>query len=74
MGVVLGGYLVRMAVLFGIALALGQVSFIDLPVLLLTIAVVHLASAHVGDPPREPLVGCAGAQARSCDKPGYQDR
>ncbi len=42
MGVVLGGYIVRMAVLFGIALALGQLSFIDLPVLVLTIAVVHL--------------------------------
>ena len=42
MGVVLGGYIVRMAVLFGIALALGQLSFINLPVLVLTIAVVHL--------------------------------
>jgi hypothetical protein len=29
--------------LFGIALALGQLSFINLPVLGLTIAVVHLA-------------------------------
>ena len=43
MGVVLGGYLVRIGLLFGIALALEQVSWIDLPVLLLTIAVVHLA-------------------------------
>jgi hypothetical protein len=43
MGVVLGGYLARMAILFGIALALGQLSFINLPVLGLTIAVVHLA-------------------------------
>ena len=42
MGVVMGGYIVRMAVLFGIALALGQLSFINLPVLVLTIAVVHL--------------------------------
>ena len=42
MGVVMGGYLVRMAVLFGIALALGQLSFINLPVLVITIAVVHL--------------------------------
>jgi hypothetical protein len=42
MGVMMGGYLVRMAVLFGIALALGEVSFINLPVLLITVAVVHL--------------------------------
>jgi len=43
MSVVLGSYLVRMAVLFGIALLLGELSFIDLPVLVITIAVVHLA-------------------------------
>jgi len=43
MGVVLGSYLLRMAVLFGIALLLGQLSWIDLPVLVVTIAVVHLA-------------------------------
>jgi hypothetical protein len=43
MGVVMGGYLVRMAVLFGIALALGELSFINLPVLVITVAVVHLA-------------------------------
>jgi hypothetical protein len=43
MGVVMAGYLVRMAVLFGIALALGQLAFINLPVLVITVAVVHLA-------------------------------
>ncbi|MEX1006774.1 MAG: ATP synthase subunit I [Acidimicrobiia bacterium] len=43
MGVVLGGYIVRIGLLFGIALALEQVSWIDVPVLLLTIAVVHIA-------------------------------
>ena len=43
MGAVFGGYFVRMAVLFGIALALGELSFINLPVLMITIAVVHLA-------------------------------
>jgi hypothetical protein len=43
MGVVLGGYLVRIGILFGIALALENVSWVDIPVLVLTIALVHLA-------------------------------
>ncbi len=43
MGVVLGGYIVRLGLLFGIALALDTVSWIDIGVLLLTVAVVHLA-------------------------------
>jgi hypothetical protein len=43
MGVVLGGYIVRLGLLFGIALALDTVSWIDIGVLLLTIAVVHLS-------------------------------
>jgi hypothetical protein len=43
MGVVLGGYIVRLGVLFGIVLALENVSWIDVPVLVLTIAVVHLS-------------------------------
>ena len=43
MGVVLGGYIVRIGILFGIVLALENVSFIDIPVLVLTIAIVHLA-------------------------------
>jgi hypothetical protein len=43
MGAVLGGYVLRLGVLFGIALALDNVSWIDIGVLLLTIAVVHLA-------------------------------
>lgn len=43
MGVLLGGFVVRIGVLFGIALALEQVSWIDVPVLVLTVAVMHLA-------------------------------
>jgi hypothetical protein len=43
MGVVLGGYIVRIGLLFAIALALENVSWIDIPVLVLTIAIVHLA-------------------------------
>ena len=43
MGVVLGGYIVRLGLLFGIAFALDTVSWIDIGVLLLTVAVVHLA-------------------------------
>ncbi len=43
MGVVLGGYVVRIGVLFAIVLALGTLPFVDTPVLVLTIAVVHLA-------------------------------
>jgi cytochrome c biogenesis factor len=43
MGVVLGGYIVRLGLLFGIAFALDTVSWIDIGVLLLTIAVVHLS-------------------------------
>jgi hypothetical protein len=43
MGAVLGGYIVRLGLLFGIAFALDTVSWIDIGVLLLTIAVVHLA-------------------------------
>ena len=39
----LGGFIVRLAVLVGIVLALEQVSFIDIPVLVLTIAVTHIA-------------------------------
>jgi hypothetical protein len=43
MAVVLGGYVVRIGVLFAIVLALGNLAFVDTPVLVLTIAVVHLA-------------------------------
>jgi len=43
MGVVLGGYIVRLGILFGIALALDTIAWIDIGVLLLTVAVVHLA-------------------------------
>jgi hypothetical protein len=43
MGAVLGGYIVRLGLLFGIALALDTLSWIDIGVLLLTIAIVHLS-------------------------------
>jgi len=43
MGAVLGGYIVRLGILFGIAFALDSVAWIDTAVLLLTVAVVHLA-------------------------------
>jgi ATP synthase I chain len=43
MGFVLGGFVVRIAILFGIALALEQVSWVDVPVLVLTVAIMHLA-------------------------------
>ena len=61
--------IVRIGVLFGIALALENVSLIDLPVLVLTIAVVHLAlltweTRHVS-----LILGCARAQAGRADKP-----
>jgi hypothetical protein len=42
-GAVLGGFLLRLAVLTVIVLALEQLDFIDLPVLVITIAVTHLA-------------------------------
>ena len=43
MGAVLGGYVVRLAVLLGIVLALQQVSWLNIPVLVVTLAVTHLA-------------------------------
>lgn len=43
MGFVLGGFVVRIGILFGIALALEQVSWVDVPVLVLTVAIMHLA-------------------------------
>jgi hypothetical protein len=43
MGVLLGGFMVRIGILFGIALALEQVSWIDVPVLVLTVAIMHIA-------------------------------
>ena len=42
-GAVLGGFIVRLFALTLIVLALDQLAFIDLPVLVLTIAVTHLA-------------------------------
>ena len=42
-GAVLGGFVVRLAALMVIVLALEQVDFIDLPVLVITIAVTHIA-------------------------------
>jgi ATP synthase protein I len=43
MGAVLGGYIVRIGVLLGIVLALATQSWVDVPVLVLTLAVAHLA-------------------------------
>jgi len=43
MGVMLGGFVVRIGILFAIALALEQVSWIDVPVLVLTVAAVHIS-------------------------------
>ncbi len=43
MGTVLGGYVVRLGLLLGIVLALQQVSWINVAVLVVTIAVTHLA-------------------------------
>jgi hypothetical protein len=43
MGVMLGGFVVRIGILFGIALALEPVSWVDVPVLVLTVAIVHIA-------------------------------
>ena len=40
---IFGGFFVRLAVLLGIVLLLEPVSFIDVPVLVLTVAVSHLA-------------------------------
>ena len=53
MGFVLGGFVVRIGILFGIALALEQVSWVDVPVLVLTVAIMHIAlltweTRHVG--------------------------
>lgn len=42
-GAIFGGFFVRLALLLGIVLALEPVSFIDVPVLVLTVAVTHLA-------------------------------
>jgi hypothetical protein len=42
-GAILGGFLLRLAVLTVIVLALEQLDFIDLPVLVITIAVTHIA-------------------------------
>jgi hypothetical protein len=41
-GAVLGGYIVRLVALLGIVLGLERVPFVDVPVLVITIAVAHL--------------------------------
>ena len=43
MGVMLGGFIVRIGILFAVALALENVSWVDVPVLVLTVAVVHIS-------------------------------
>ncbi|MGZ4678399.1 MAG: hypothetical protein ACXVJ7_07855 [Acidimicrobiia bacterium] len=40
---ILGGFLLRLAVLVGIVLALEPVAFIDVPVLVLTVGIAHFA-------------------------------
>lgn len=42
-GAVLGGFVIRLAALMGIVLLLEQVAFVDVAVLVITIAVTHLA-------------------------------
>lgn len=42
-GAIFGGFVIRLAVLTVIVLALEPVSFIDVPVLVLTLAIAHLA-------------------------------
>jgi hypothetical protein len=42
-GAVLGGFVLRLAALLGIVLLLEPLDFIDIPVLVLTIAVTHIA-------------------------------
>ena len=42
-GTVMGGYVVRLGALLGIVIGLERVSWIDVPVLVITIAVTHLA-------------------------------
>ena len=65
-GAVLGGFVIRLAALTLIVLALEQLAFIDLPVLVLTIAVTHIAlliwetryvSLTLGAPGLKPGVG-----------------
>jgi len=43
MGAVLGGYVLRLVVLLGVVLALQQVSWLNIAVLVVTLAVTHLA-------------------------------
>ena len=42
-GAILGGFVLRLAILTVIVLALKPVSFIDIPVLVITLAIAHLA-------------------------------
>ncbi len=42
-GAVLGGYIIRIAVMFGSAFALREVGFIDIEALVITMAIAHLA-------------------------------
>lgn len=42
-GAIFGGFVLRLAVLTGIVLALEPVAFIDIPALVLTLAIAHLA-------------------------------
>jgi hypothetical protein len=67
-GAVLGGFVLRLAALLGIVLLLEPVDFIDIPVLVLTIAITHIAllvwetkyvSLTLAAPGLKPGVGAA---------------
>jgi hypothetical protein len=73
-GAVLGGFLLRLLALTGIVLALNQLDFIDLPVLVLTIAIAHLGllvwetryvSLTLAAPGLKPGVGERESKTRS---------
>ena len=70
-GAVLGGFILRLAALLGIVLLLEPVDFIDIPVLVLTIAVTHIAllmwetkyvSLTLANPGLKPGVGPAASK------------
>jgi hypothetical protein len=72
-GAVLGGFVVRLGVLLLIVLALDQLDFIDIPVLVLTIAVTHIGlliwetryvSLTLAAPGLKPGVGASEAKEK----------
>lgn len=76
-GAVLGGFLVRLLVLTGIVLLLDQLAFIDVVVLVLTIAITHLAllvwetryvSLTLAAPGLKPGIGQSGVGRPDSEK------